>query len=316
MTIELFELELLASRTPSPRSTAVGVEQELLVRDARTEGTVELDRLREALADNEYAEHVTFEPGGQLELSLPCVADAATAARGLRKAVASVRRDVALVGVELLDDALDLRPSVPRRLHSPRYDAMERHFDSIGPAGRVMMRRTASTQVCLDWWPGAEGVEQWRVLQLCGPMLAAAYARSTGPGSRLATWLAVDPGRTAFDDRLLHGDPAETYTRFAAAAVEFAEPHLTTLFPPVRPRDTYLEVRYLDAQPMATVAEPIEVLARIAHDDEVRHRVLADLEPRAHRLAEDWRAAAAGCPVLSGRGRALAASVLQTVVAA
>jgi gamma-glutamylcysteine synthetase len=316
MTIELFELELLSSRTHTSRPIAVGVEQELLVRDVRTGGTVDPDRLRRALADNEHAEHVTFEPGGQLELSLPCAADAASAARGLRTAVASVRQDVAVVGVELLDDALDLRPTVPRRLHSRRYDAMERHFDTIGPAGRVMMRCTASTQVCLDWWPGADGVEQWRVLQLCGPLLAAAYARSTGPRSRLATWLAVDPDRTAFDDRLLHGDPAEAYARFAAAAVEFKEPHLTTLFPPVRPRDTYLEVRYLDAQPMATVAEPIEVLARIAHDDDVRRRVLADLEPRAHRLAEDWRAAAAGCPVLTARGRALAASVLRTTDAA
>jgi gamma-glutamylcysteine synthetase len=193
---------------------------------------------------------------------------------------------------------------------------MERHFDSIGPAGRVMMRRTASTQVCLDWWPGADGVEQWRVLQLCGPLLAAAYARSTGPGSRLATWLAVDPDRTAFDDRLLHGDPADAYAQFAAAAVELAEPHLTTLFPPVRPRDTYLEVRYLDAQPMATVAEPIEALALIAHDDEVRRRLLADLEPRAHRLADDWRAAAAGSRALADRGRALVASVLRAGVAA
>ena len=88
---------------------------------------------------------------------------------------------------------------------------MERHFDTIGPAGRVMMRRTASTQVCLDWWPGDEGVEQYRALLLAGPWLAAAYARSTGPGSRLATWLEVDPDRTAFDDRLLGGDPVEAY---------------------------------------------------------------------------------------------------------
>ena len=109
---------------------------------------------------------------------------------------------------------------MPRQLDSPRYVAMQRHFDSIGPAGRRMMRRTASTQVCLDWWPGTAGLEQWRLLNLAGPFLAAAFAR---PGSeRLATWLAVDPSRTAFDGRLLRGDdPVAAYAGFAAGATAF-----------------------------------------------------------------------------------------------
>ena len=109
---------------------------------------------------------------------------------------------------------MDGRPEseVPLQLDSPRYVAMQRHFDTIGPAGRRMMRRTASTQVCLDWWPGRAGLEQWRVLNLAGPHLAAAYARSVGLGSRLSTWLAVDPDRTAFDDRLLPDDaPVAAY---------------------------------------------------------------------------------------------------------
>ena len=99
---------------------------------------------------------------------------------------------------------------------------MQAHFDTVGPAGRRMMRCTASTQVCLDWWPGRAGLEQWRVLNLAGPFLAAAFARSAGPGSRLATWLAVDPDRTAFDDRLLRGDdPVAAYAAFAAGATAF-----------------------------------------------------------------------------------------------
>ena len=148
---------------------------------------------------------------------------------------------------------------MPRFLHSPRYDAMERHFDSVGPAGRRMMRATASTQICLDWWPGRTGLEQWRVLLLAAPFLAAATARCTGPRSRLATWLEVDPSRTAFDDRLLRGDdPVAAYADFAAGATAFADggvdEHLSTLFPPVRPRGRYLEVRFPDARPAADVA--------------------------------------------------------------
>ena len=180
---------------------------------------------------------------------------------------------------------------------------MERHFDSIGPAGRVMMRRTASTQVCLDWWPGDEGWEQYRALLLSGPWIAAAYARSTGPGSRLATWLDVDPARTAFDGRLLVGDPVEAYARFAAGAPRFAEPHDTTLFPPVRPRGHYLEVRYLDAQPLDRVEQAIETIATIAYDADVRGRVLDRLEPLAPRLGDYWRAAAYGRLDSTGAGR-------------
>jgi gamma-glutamylcysteine synthetase len=294
MTIEVFELELITSGVVRTRTTRVGVEQELLVRDERTGATVGLDRLAAAVADSEYAPYVTFEPGGQLELSLPVDRSATDAAGSLLEAVASVRRAVARDGIELLDDAVDTRAAVPRRLRSSRYDAMERHFDSIGPAGRVMMRRTASTQVCVDWWPGDEGRDQYRALLLSGPWVAAAYARSTGPGSRLATWLEVDPARTAFDGRLLEGDPDEAYARFAAGAARIAEPHLSTLFPPVRPRGNYLEVRYLDAQPLDRLEQAIETVATIAYDPEVRDRVLERLEPLAPRLGDLWRAAAHG----------------------
>ena len=269
------------------------------MRDARTGGTVDLDRLRRALTDNEYAEHVTFEPGRPARAQPPLAADAAdggarTSGRGRLGPPGRRTRGCR---------AARRRPRPPARrsrggCDSPRYDAMERHFDSIGPAGRVMMRRTASTQVCLDWWPGADGVEQWRVLQLCGPLARCGVRAQHRPGLAARDLARRRPGPHRLRRPAAARRPGEAYARFARGArPQFAEPHLTTLFPPVRPRGTYLEVRYLDAQPMATVAEPIEVLARIAHDDEVRRRVLADLEPRAHAAGRRLAGAAAGCPV-------------------
>ncbi len=174
---------------------------------------------------------------------------------------------------------------------------MQARFDAVGPAGRRMMRATASTQVCLDWWPGRAGLEQWRVLNLAAPFIAAATARATGPASRLATWLEVDPSRTAFDDRLLHGDdPVAAYAAFAAGAVRFVgeAEHLSTLFPPVRPRGRYLEVRFADVQPLERVAALASSLAELMYDDEVRARALARLAPEAPRLASHWHAAAHG----------------------
>jgi glutamate--cysteine ligase len=307
----------LFDRSGNQRTVRVGLEQELLVADAHGR-TVPVSRLRQALAGPAYAPFLSFEPGGQVELSLPAARNGVAAARDLRAAVSALHRDALAAGLDLASRPVDDRPpgDVPLRLHSPRYTAMERHFDTVGPAGRRMMRRTASTQVCLDWWPGEAGLQQWRALQLTGPLVAAAFARSAGPGSRLATWLAVDPDRTAFDDRLLRGDPVAAYQRFARGAVPFAEPHLTTLFPPVRPRGAYLEVRYLDAQPLDHVDEALAVLTTVAYDDDVRSGVLADLEPRAGLLAEDWRAAAAGCPVLRRRGTELVGTLLTLAVAA
>jgi glutamate--cysteine ligase len=224
-------------------------------------------------------------------------------------------------GIRLDAIPCDPRRDVPLQLTSPRYTAMQHHFDTIGPAGRRMMRRTASTQVCLDWWPGAAGIEQWRVLNLAGPFLAAAFARSSGPNGRLTTWLHVDPDRTAFDNRLLLADPsteagarlardadrdpAKAYAAFAAGATAFTQTpaeHLTTLFPPVRPRTTYLEVRFLDAQELTEVGRVVTALENLMYDDDLRRRALRALEPELPHLADHWRAAAAGDPGIASRG--------------
>jgi glutamate--cysteine ligase len=294
------------------RSTRVAVEQELLVgqgADVPTGTAVAIERVRRAAVGTVAAQYLGFEPGGQIELSLPCSPDAASLARGLRSVTEELAQHLAADGIRTYALPVDPRPEhdVPLQLTSPRYVAMHRHFDAIGSAGRRMMRRTASTQVCLDWWPGTAGAEQWRVLNLAGPFLAAAFARSKGPEGRLTTWLDLDPARTGFDDRLLSGDdPVAAYASFAAGAKVFTTggpaEHLTTLFPPVRPRGTYLEVRFLDVQETSEVGRVVATITDLLYDDDRRRRTLRALEPARHQLAEQWRAAAAGCPNTAARG--------------
>ncbi|MDQ4054445.1 MAG: glutamate-cysteine ligase family protein [Actinomycetota bacterium] len=296
-----------------PRTTRVAVEHELLTADRETGAAVPIDRIRAATRHASYAGHLAFEPGGQVELSLPCVPCPVALGHAFGADIAALRSDCAAAGVRLDATAVDPRPieQVPLQLTSPRYAAMQRHFDSIGPAGRTMMRRTASTQVCLDWWPGVAGLEQWRLLNVAGPYLAAAYARGDGPTSRLATWLSVDPSRTAFDDRLLRGDdPVAAYAGFAARAAVFTRPgdihdHLTTLFPPVRPRGRYLEVRFLDVQPDSAVEPLVASLGGLLYDDARRRRALRMLGAEVSRLGDLWRRAAAGDGELRERGREL-----------
>ncbi len=288
------DAEVLALFPPArgPRTTRVGVEHELLSRDTITGAAVCPERVRAV-----SSLPVAFEPGGQVELNLPVAPSPEVLVRRLRGAVDRLRGECAAAGVALDARPVDVRSpdEVPLRLTSRRYLAMQAHFDGVGPAGVRMMRCTASTQVCLDWWPGRAGVEQWRVLNLAAPFLAAGFARS----SRLATWLAVDPERTGFDDRLLHGDdPVAAYASFARGATVFVDggltEHLTTLFPPVRPRRRYLELRALDVQPVARVADVLAVCTALLYDDDLRRRTLALLEPRRSSLGELWEAAAAG----------------------
>jgi gamma-glutamylcysteine synthetase len=303
----------VAGLFPGPRqarSTRVGIEQELLAFDTRTGGAVAIGRVRRAVEDTPLAGGIAFEPGGQVELNLPCAPDAAALDRSFGSAVSELRRRCDAADVRLEAMPVDPRPidRLPLQLRSDRYLAMQQHFDRIGPAGRRMMRQTAGTQVCLDWWPGRSGLEQWRVLLLAGPFLAAALSRSAGPDSRLAAWLAVDPDRTGFDDRLLDGDdPVAAYAAFARGAGRFVtvDQHLSTLFPPVRPRGHYLEVRFLDAQPDQLVGRIATLLAHLLYDDERRRRVLAQVAPERRRLTELWHAAALTPDVLAGLGHEL-----------
>jgi glutamate--cysteine ligase len=295
------------------RHTRVAVEHELVVSWVDGGGSVPIDVVRAAVR-GAYADHLSFEPGGQVELSLPCAAGAGAISARLRRDVDALRADLARVGVRVDAVPVDPRPEaiVPLQLTSPRYVAMQAHFDRIGPAGRRMMRRTASTQVCLDWWPGRAAVEQWRVLNLAAPYLAAAFARSAGADGRLTTWLAVDPDRTAFDGRLLVGDdPVAAYADFAAGATVFTAPgdvdqHLTTLFPPVRPRGSYLEVRFPDVQDEADVERLVAAVAALVYDDDRRRSWLRQLEPERSLLGDLWRAAAAGDATVAARGVELA----------
>jgi glutamate--cysteine ligase len=89
--------------------------------------------------------------------------------------------------------------------------------------------------------------------------------------------------------------------------------HLSTLFPPVRPRG-YLEVRYLDTQDGDDWVAPAVLLAGLMADEATVDEVLAATEPAAGRWLHaaryglaDRRIAAAGKAVLALAERVLAA---------
>jgi glutamate--cysteine ligase len=156
-----------------------------------------------------------------------------------------------------------------------------------GP-GKAMMSATAALQVNLDAGPAAQWTRRLELIHSLGPMLVAASAcspylagRTSGWHSmRQQAWHGIDPGRSApvpksepasawatyaLDapvmlvrdaDRIRSVTsrvPFRTWLRSSAtlgrrATLADLDYHLTTLFPPIRPRG-YVEIRCLDALP-------------------------------------------------------------------
>jgi glutamate--cysteine ligase len=307
----------------------VGAETEWFVVDHRDPvRPVPIGRLRaamEAAGPPPAGSRITYEPGGQLELSSPPQRGVAAAHAALAKDIAHVARHLGEEGLALTGRGIDPRTPV-FQLDEGRYRCMHAYF---GEPGLAMMCTTASLQVCLDI--GADdkdAVRRWRLAHALGPVLVAAFANSPGARARSARqviWQALDPGRTA---PVVGDDPVTAWARYALDAkvmllrdgwvpnpgmtfrewletgrptVEDLAYHLTTLFPPVRPQG-WLELRMIDALPEPYWPVPIAVVAALIDDPLAADAAAEAAEPAADR----WREAARDAltdPVLARAAR-------------
>jgi glutamate--cysteine ligase len=307
--------ELFSDAAPHPTDGPgrVGLELEWIPArpDLRGPGTVGVDMLRRLLEPEptlvEEA-RVTYEPGGQLEISPHPAAGVTQALAAVDGFESRLRRRLESAGIQLFSSGMNPWHTVDQlglQTPGPRYVTQQAHYDAIGPSGRRMMRQTAAMQINLD--PGGPEVaaDRWRVANLAGPALAAAFANSpivagdpTGfPGTRSLTWQSVDASRTGYDGAQVGPEPpAVAYERFALKAEFMALPrdgdtpgalrdsfegwierggprpdsddlahHLSTLFPPVRPRH-HFEIRYIDMLPALWRPVPVALLATLLYD--------------------------------------------------
>lgn len=297
LTIEAARRVAAASGFDTDCPTGVGVELEwLVVRDGDANAPAPFDAVRDAVFDATLGElpgasRITFEPGGQVELSAPPAASVDNAIATAAADAAVLFDRLAAAGFRAV--ALGLDPARPRRrvLDTPRYRAMAEYFHTGGSAGASMMCATAALQVNVGLGRGAEAAARWHVAHDLGPVLTAAFAHSPLCGrrpsgwrsSRAAVWSAIDPTRTKPVQLAPAPNPRAAWADYALSArvmlvrvserdyvpmvkpMTFAEwirdghpighpteddlaYHLTTLFPPVRPRG-WLELRMFDALP-------------------------------------------------------------------
>ncbi|MFB7512079.1 ergothioneine biosynthesis glutamate--cysteine ligase EgtA [Streptomyces sp. NPDC056144] len=316
-------------KTGPPRT--VGAELEWFVHDLRDPRLpVRPPRLAAALdtvRSLPLVSALTFEPGGQLELSsrpagslMECLDSLAADLRVVREALGSAGLALSGYGVD------PWHAPRGRVLHEPRYDAMETALDRTGPAGRAMMCDSASVQVCLDAGldgPGPLGYHRrWQLAHLIGPVLVAAFANSAVYGGRRTGWLStrqalwtdLDPHRALAP--LPDGRPREEWTAHVLdtpvmcvrtpegpwavpegltfrdwlrsglprpADADDLRYHVTTLFPPVRPRG-HLELRMIDAQPGHDGwMVPVAVTTAVFEDAAAAETVYRAVEPLAAR---------------------------------
>ena len=260
-----------------------------------------LGRLLDARGPLPNGSTLTFEPGGQLELSSPPLPGPSACWRALRADAAHARAALAAANLTVLPTGLDPYRPPERQLRTARYESMAAYFEAIGAdTGPQMMNSTAAVQVNLDIGRDAEhGRRRWQVLHAVGPAMVAAFANSpvhagadTGwKSGRQRIWQRLDPCRTeaphgrdparawtdyALDARLMLGRRAERRPGEAGTFRDWLDSdapptrsdldqHLTTLFPPVRPRG-WFEVRYLDAQPEHWWPVPVAVLSALVDD--------------------------------------------------
>ncbi len=237
---------------------------------------------------------ISYEPGGQVELSAPAFPTATALIRSLRATVVPLVDFARGEGIELLSVGVEPRnglEDVDLQLPGARYVRLTEFLRSVGTGGERMMRQTAALQVSLDF--GAEPLAAWRVMNALAPYVTAIFANSpvyrgeaTGHRSwRAHIWRELDGGRTGCFDC---ADPVEEYLDFALAApaillgggepwrpfaawnaegrvgLEEWRAHLTTLFPEVRPKG-FAEVRSADAVAPEWYAAPLVLLAGILY---------------------------------------------------
>jgi glutamate--cysteine ligase len=318
--VELELIPVLAStRLPAlpgskeTQSTAT-VLSRLAAREGWLEQSVENDPPSWTLADGA---RISFEPGGQIEISSAPHATASGALRATQSLVAAIREAMQPAGIELIASGVDPRngiEAVPLQLHRDRYARMTRFFDAIGPSGVRMMRQTAAVQINVE--RGRSPAARWGLLNSLAPYIVALFANSrqyAGKRTEYASyrahlWRTLDPSRTGLPWESTY--PAARYLAFAldAKAMRSSDGsrpwltfrdwmradavsdddwqfHLSTLFPEVRPKE-FFEIRSADAIESDHLAAPVVFVTGIVYDDESAAAASQLMPPPSEELLE------------------------------
>ncbi len=241
--------EYLAQGAKTPGTEKIGVEHEKFPFDLATHRPVPFDGPRgieaflsgmtrfgwqEIREDSRLiglergAEHISLEPGGQVELSGAQRDTLHEVAGELATHIREANEVASALGFGFL--GLGYHPAADRAaipvMPKARYAIMRGYMPKVGGRGLDMMLRTCTAQVNLDFTGEADMVAKLRVGLKLQPVATALFANSPladgrpAPhiDERAAVWLDVDPARTG--SLPVAFEPGFGFQHFAAHALD------------------------------------------------------------------------------------------------
>ena len=192
--------------------------------------------------DLEEEDHLSFEPGAQLEFSskpYPCLL---TALERLEHIHTVINRAMDAQGVQVCQIGMNPWQSpddIGLQMPKPRYRAMTNYFNRLSTFGVQMMRTTGTVQVNLDFGPNEEVLAaRFFASQLIAPFATAIFANSPISKNKVSKdmsirsrcWQNLDASRTGFPkldklaSQLTAANCVQTYSELALGAqVTFIE---------------------------------------------------------------------------------------------
>jgi glutamate--cysteine ligase len=168
---------------------------------------------------------ISFEPGGQLELSTRPAVSVGDCVSAVLADLQVLRARASRAGLVLSGAGLDLRSPV-RTVDLAWYAALERSYDRYGPWGRVMMCNAAAVQVNIEAGEESPGWQsrdrRWLLANRLGPVLVAMFANSPSgfglTGRSVRQLLRHRADRSRGDPMPLSASALEDWTQYTLDA--------------------------------------------------------------------------------------------------
>lgn len=193
-------------------------------------------------AQVESGDMISFEPGGQIEISTkpyPCLSEAVRQLVAVQKQIEGGLKKSGYVFVQSGINPWHTKEEITLQMRKARYRAMDQHFAAISPYGQRMMRQTCTIQVNLDFGPDESTLaKRYLASELLAPFAAAIFCNSPVVdgqnqgirGYRTRIWRHADPSRTGLPafkrllKRLTRQEAIQIYFDFALqSTVVFVE---------------------------------------------------------------------------------------------
>lgn len=254
---------------------------------------------------------ITFEPGGQMEISLKPLAEVSEIKKAYDEIIEDIYSEMTpnqmlvSIGYHPKTKIAQL-PILPKN----RYQMMFDYFKTHGAKSHNMMKGTAATQVSIDYSSEEDFVKKYRVAHFIAPVLASIFDSSPifegevydKENARIAIWEETDPPRsklvpgvlsTKFDFRsyseylldvppiFIIKDGVEIYTkeetlRMLLAKYQFTEKELehilSMVFPDVRVKK-FIEIRMADALPYPYGLAVVSMIRGIFYNPDILGRL-------------------------------------------